>query len=562
MDATAFLSVEPAPAILFARAEQHGARPRYMLPKPGGGWVPLSWAEHAEAAKAIGRALIERGLEPIDRVAIFAGNSPQWIEAALGAQAAGLVVVPVYPASTSEQAAYVVSHSDARVLFVAGEGLVTRVLESAGAFDKLEAVVVVDGADPMAALEHIPETSRPSPRWVEETFVHWSTLLREGSEPSSGDPDPLHARLAAIDLDQPALMLYTSGTTGAPKGVPLSHRNVAVNGRDWVECNAPGLPNNGVDLLWLPMSHVFGFGEACLGNNLGFTSYLCAPKDVLTVMPEVRPSVFMSVPAYWEKLAATSISETDDAVAKARLSEATGDRLQFCLSGGAGLGIAVKQHYERCGVVVLEGYGLTECSPTLTLNRPGDYRFDSVGKPLPSVEVRLADDGEILARGPSVFAGYHKNPEATREAFTPDGWFQTGDIGRWTDDGFLRIVDRKKEILVTAGGKNVPPGNIERLFSAEPLLEHVIVYGDGHKYLVAGVWLAEDASEGDDARIELVQAAVDRANAQLARFEQIKRFVLMDRPLTVANGLLTSTLKVRRKLVYAAFADEFEALYR
>lgn len=569
MDGTAHSSVEPAPTTLFARAEQHGARARYMLREPSGDWTPLSWNAHAEAVRAAGRGLVRRGVEAGERIAIYAGNSPQWIEAALGAQAAGLVVVPVYPASTSEQAAYVVSHSDAKVLFVAGEALVSRVLQASAELVGLEAIVVLDDTDPAAVRAALPEDRRPSAQWV-DSFVHWSTLQREGSVPADGEVDPLSARLDAIDLDQPALMLYTSGTTGAPKGVPLTHRNVAVNARDWIECNAPGLPDDGVDLLWLPMSHVFGFGEACLGNNLGFTSYLCAPADVLELMPQVRPSVFMSVPAYWEKLAATSIEEPSDQAAAAKLAEATGGRLQFCLSGGAGLSVAVKEHYERCGVVVLEGYGLTECSPTLTLNRPADYRFDSVGKPLASVELRLAEDGEILARGPSVFSGYHKNPEATREAFTSDGWFQTGDIGAWTEDGFLKIVDRKKEILVTAGGKNVPPGNIERLFAADPLFEHVIVYGDGRKYLVAGVWLDNDAianrlgdaSSDDEARDQLVQVAIDAANAKLARFEQIKRFGIMDRALTVADGMLTSTLKVRRKQVYAAFASQFEALYR
>ena len=244
------------------------------------------------------------------------------------------------------------------------------------------------------------------------------------------------------------------------------------------------------------------------------------------------------------------------------------------MSGGAGLKREVKELFYDCGILLIEGYGLTECSPTLTLNRPEAFRFDAVGKPLPSVELRLADDGEILARGPSVFGGYHKNDAATAEAFTADGWFKTGDVGRFTDDGFLQIIDRKKEILVTAGGKNIPPANIEQRFADEAIFAHVVVYGDGKKFVTAGLWLdpaaidnklaAMGVSDGNrkEAIAELVEASVDRANTELARFERIKKWRVMDTPLTVARGLVTSTLKVRRKRVYEAFREQFEELYR
>jgi long-chain acyl-CoA synthetase len=288
------------------------------------------------------------------------------------------------------------------------------------------------------------------------------------------------------------MMLYTSGTSGNPKGVPLTHRNVAVNNLDWIQSNAPLIEENAVDLLWLPMSHIFGFGEACLGNILGFTSYLCDPASAIERLTEVRPSVFMSVPSVWEKLA-TRAANADPAVQKANLLALTGGKLRFCLSGGAGLKREVKELFHACGLLIIEGYGLTETSPTLTLNRPDAFRFDTVGKPFPSVEVKLAEDGEILARGPSVFGGYHKDPEATREAFTEDGWFKTGDVGRFTEDGFLQIVDRKKDILVTAGGKNVPPANIEIRFQDDPFIAHLVIFGDAKRYLTAGVWVDEGA---------------------------------------------------------------------
>jgi len=321
------------------------------------------------------------------------------------------------------------------------------------------------------------------------------------------------------------------------------------------------------------MSHIFGFGEACAGNYLGFESYLCTPKTVLEHMPEVRPHVFMSVPAYWEKLAGRALAHEGLQAQAEALRQITGGRLRFCLSGGAGLSRDVKELFHRSGMLIIEGYGLTECSPTLTLNRPHDFRFDSVGKPLSSVQLRIADDGEIQAKGPSVFSGYHEDPEATAEAFTEDGWFRTGDLGTLTDDGFLQITGRKKEILVTAGGKNVPPANIELRFASHPWVQHVVVYGDGKKYLVAGVWLDHQAvqqlldargvprPERDAATRALVEAAVNEANEQLARFEQIKRFAVMERPLSVEGGHLTSTLKLRRSRVYEAFRDELEALY-
>jgi long-chain acyl-CoA synthetase len=234
----------------------------------------------------------------------------------------------------------------------------------------------------------------------------------------------------------------------------------------------------------------------------------------------------------------------------------------------------VKEFFHACGILIIEGYGLTESSPTLTLNRPDAFRFDSVGKALPSVQLRLAEDGEILAKGPNVFAGYHKDPAATKEIFTEDGWLKTGDVGRFTDDGFLQIVDRKKDILVTAGGKNVPPQNIELRFADDPYIAHLVVHGDGERFLVAGVWLNDAAvkahleeqgvtADSRDAAIQtLVQKRIDKVNAELASYETIKRFHVMTTPLTVNDGMLTPTLKVRRRQVYQKFAAEFAELHQ
>jgi long-chain acyl-CoA synthetase len=364
-------------------------------------------------------------------------------------------------------------------------------------------------------------------------------------------------------------MLYTSGTSGNPKGVPLTHRNVGSNGADWLVNNAALLDEGDRDLLWLPMSHIFGWGELCAGNLLGWETYLTTPAEVLDLLPSVAPQVFMSVPAYWEKLAralggaphalprgSATPGSPDRADALRRI---TGGRLRFCLSGGAGLKVEIKQLLHEHGLLVIEGYGLTETSPTLTLNRPDAFRFDTVGKPLRGVELRLDVDGEILARGANVFAGYFKDPDATTAAFTPDGWFRTGDVGRWTEDGFLQIIDRKKDILVTAGGKNVPPANIEAKFVDDPVIERVVVYGDARPYLVAAVWVRSEVPTEDRARV--VAERVDAINAELARHETIKRHFVAELPLTVEAGTLTSSLKLRRKIVYDRLRDRFEALY-
>ena len=575
-DITPYRELKIAPRAVFDALDERRARPRFMLPTASGDWEAVTWGAYADAIRKLACALSALGLGVGDRAAIFAPNRVQWIEAALAIQAAGGVMVPVYPACTAEQAAYIVAHSDAKVLFVDSSALLSRVFERFGELGSVQRAVLLDDAlDVSKVLAELRASGKPAPTIadVEAKVMGFARAMALGAARDAEAPEAFMARMDSIELGQPALMLYTSGTTGNPKGVPLTHANVAQNGLDWLECNAPMLEANAVDLLWLPMSHIFGLGEACLGNTLGFTTYLSDPLKVLGHLPEVKPNVFMSVPAYWEKLATGAMAEADPDARRAKLASLTGGRLKFCLSGGAGLKREIKQLFFECGLLILEGYGLTECSPTLTLNRPEAFRFDSVGKALPSVELRLADDGEILARGPNVFGGYHKDPSATREAFTDDGWFKTGDVGRFTDDGFLQIVDRKKEILVTAGGKNVPPANIELRFADDPIVSHAIVYGDGKKYLVAGIWLNPEAmdaklsalgiaSEQRGAAIdELVSASVARVNEHLASFEQIKRYRVMDAALTVAGGLLTSTLKPRRKQIYQAFAQDFEGIY-
>jgi long-chain acyl-CoA synthetase len=569
MDVTPYLEVmHPAPRVLFESLEARRTRPRFMLPTGDGDWQAVTWGAFAREVEEVTLALEHMGLEREDRATIFGYNSVSWMSAALAIQAAGGAMVPIYPSSTAQQAIYVITHSDARVLYIDSQAHLTALLEhrSDFALGLLAIVALGDDVDMASAIDSLPEEAHSLDRdqraLLIERFHTWSQARAIGQSIAEQSPGRIMELLDAISLDQAAVMLYTSGTTGAPKGVPLTHRNIGVNGQDWLRCNAPLLEQGYTDLLWLPLSHIFGFGEVCLGNTLGFVTYWSSPLRVLTDLPVVKPEVFMSVPRLFEKLATHAMEGEDVTAQRDLLNGVTGGNLRFCLSGGAGLKPAIKQFLHAHDMLIIEGYGLTEASPTLTLNRPGDFRFDSVGKPLPSVEIKLAEDGEILARGPSIFHGYHKNEKATADTFTSDGWLLTGDVGRWTEDGFL-------EIIVTAGGKNIPPANIELNFRDEALIAHLVVYGEGKPYLTAGVWL-DDAvvvqrlgDQGSDAqRFELAQECIDRVNASLPRHETIKRFALIKEPLTVEGGLVTPTLKIKRKKVYAHFAQAFEDLYQ
>lgn len=547
------ISNTSAQSLFFKRVDQWRDRPRFMVPLKDG-WQSVTWGEYGEQVALLAHALGALGLGPDDKVGIFSDNCLEWIYAGIGAMAARTVMVPIYHACTPDQLGYIVKHADLKLLFVRDQGCADALAASVEDFPELQTIVSFEG------------TITPTNTAVAGlSFDEFQAL---GREHRREHPGHLKGLIGAVDMDEVAYMIYTSGTTGQPKGVPLSYRNLAASTGDWVSINGPSIHPHSDDIHWLPNSHIYGWGAIGLGNLFGFCSYLGTTLNVLQLLPRVRPHLFMSVPAYYEKLYLLALkSSSNHSEQMETLRSMMGGRIQFCLSGGAGLKRSVKEFFLEAGMLVTEGYGLSECSPTLTMNWPQDFNFDSVGKPYPSVELRLAADGEIEARGPVVFKGYHKDPQATREAFTTDGWFKTGDVGRWLEGGFLQIVDRKKDIMVTSGGKNVAPQSIEGRFADNPNIEHLVVYGDAKKYLVALVTLrpaAESdspASVNDPAIRNLVQEQIDIVNRGLAPFETIKKFHLAHERLTPLNGLLTPALKLRRRAVHERYRAELEALY-
>jgi long-chain acyl-CoA synthetase len=549
-------------------------RPRFLVQKEGGGWIEVTWGELALRVERLASFLIDRGVDAGSKVAIMANTRLEWGVAVLALMAARGTLVPVYPTLTAEHLIHILGHSDSEVLVVETAEHLKRVLQ---VWDRLSlhTLITLEPMDVQAAAR----AAGLDPQAVAARAFPLAQAEELGASTLEAAGDKVRTRLSEIRLEDVSYLVYTSGTTGLPKGVPLTHANTGMSGLDWVEINGPLVHQGDVDILWLPMSHLYGLGQFFLGNQIGFQTYLSDPLGVLPLLPEVRPHIFMSVPVYWEKMMQLAqAAAPDEAGQHAALKQITGGRLSFCLSGGAGLAREVKEFFHRAGILIIEGYGLTECSPNLTFNRHDDFDFDTVGKPTRRVQLELAPDAEILAKGPNVFSGYYKDPEATAAVFDDEGWLHTGDLGRFTDRGFLQIIGRKKEILVTSGGKNIPPANIELRFKDHPLFAHVMVYGDGKKYLTALVDINDEVAaallRSADETVEpgalrrhpkvrsWIEEGIEKVNGQLARFETIKSFFIAPEPLTVEGNMLTPTLKLKRQNIARRYGDQLEALYR
>jgi len=562
---------------------------RIMLHRQPIQWVPISARELYRNVTGVAKALLSWGIARGDRVAILAENRPEWTIADFACQLIGAISVPVYSTQTAEQTAFILQDADCRVVFLSSEAQL-RKLQSVQSHTPVEKLVVMDPIETAHAFS-------------------MSHLMREGSQTRDPELDRSARAISASDL---ATIIYTSGTTGVSKGVMLTHGNMASN----IEYSLKGFDLTGdqVSVSFLPLSHVTArhVDFALLYN--GVTLAYCPFVDQLPqALLEVRPTIFVSVPRVYEKIHAQADLKAKDfpknlifkwalsvgakhlpeilagrtpSSAEWRLARklvygkiraGMGGRSQVFISGGAPLGRELAEWFATVGIRIHEGYGLTETSPVIAVNTPSAHKLGTVGKPLGNLEVRIADDGEILVRGPSVFQGYWKRRGETENAFL-EGWFKTGDIGKLDEEGFLSVTDRKKDLIKTSGGKFIAPQPIENSLKHNALVAEAIVIGDKRKFpavLIAPYFpLLEDwarnnhlpfssrAALVEDPKVQaLYEGIVEDLNANLARFEKLKKVLLIAEELSPATGTLTHTMKVRRRAVEDRYRDRIDDLY-
>ena len=592
---------------------------RYPVPPASGkgpdDWRSYTWKEAAERVFAIAAGLMDLGVRPEERVAIASTTRVDWILADLGILCAGAATTTVYPSTNAEESAYILADSESRVLIAEDAGQLAKVRERRAELPDLAHVVVID-TDLVTPDEQDPEG------WV----LSLDELMRRGEAYLEQHPSCVKDTVAALRSDQLATLIYTSGTTGRrPKGVRLPHDAWSYMAR---AIAATGLATkDDVQYLWLPLAHVFGKVLTAGQIELGHCTAVDGRVDkIVENLPVVRPTFMAAVPRIFEKVyngvaakaraggpakyrvfkwaakVAQEYARTSqdtfrrtgkasvpvglrakhalaDKLVYQQLREAFGGRLRACISGSAALAPDIGYFFSGAGVHILEGYGLTESSAASFVNPGEAYRTGTVGKPLPGTEVRLAEDGEILLRGPGIMQGYHKMPEETAEVLEPDGWFHTGDIGELSEDGYLRITDRKKDLFKTSNGKYVAPAAVEGQFKAIcPFVSNILVHGAGRNYCTALIALDEESIlkwaekhgmagrsyaevVASDEVYELIGGYVERLNSGLQRWQTIKKFRLLPRDLDVEHGELTPSLKVKRPVVEREFGDLLEEMY-
>ncbi|OLB77044.1 MAG: long-chain fatty acid--CoA ligase [Actinobacteria bacterium 13_2_20CM_2_71_6] len=542
----------------FAAAAAYGDRPAQRA-RHEGKWVDRSFRELADRVRGLARGLVHGGIEPGDRVCVLAETRPEWSEAGLAILAAGAVLVPIYPSNAAEECEWVIGNSGARMVICENAAQLLKIHRVRDRLPDLAGTVVIDegGLDRLAAA---------------------GAAAAAGPAGGAALDAELEHRHAALDPDDPSLIIYTSGTTGPPKGCVLTHRN-------WLTLCATNeavsyiLPGD-VVYLFLPLAHVFAqiTQFSCLDAGATLVYFGGDVRRIVPELAEVRPTFLPSVPRIFEKLytafGAGAAPLSDALFAKVRA--VFGGRLRMALSGAAPISPAVLEFFQAAGVTVLEGYAMTESCGVGTVNTVENLRLGSVGYAAPGTRIRIAEDGEVLMSGGNIFAGYWRDPGATALTLR-DGWLHTGDLGSLDADGFLTITGRKKDILITAGGKNVAPANLENDLRQSRWISHAVVYGDRQPYLVTLLsldpdeilpWAAErglpssmDALAHHPAVLALLQGVVDDANAKYARVEQVKRFAVLDRELSQDAGELTPTLKVKRAVVATNHAALLSMLY-
>jgi long-chain acyl-CoA synthetase len=554
------LGTQTIPSLWRYVLDRRLATPAY-LEEQADGWREVSWAEAGGRVDALAKALLGRGVKQGDAVVVLARTRLEWLLLDWAIMSIGAVVVGLYPTNTAAECEYIVGHAEAVLAFV----------ENDEQYEKLASVFT----GPIVKFAEIP------------------TLEAEGRSSDAPSASP-------VTEDDVATLIYTSGTTGPPKGVVLTHRNlVAAASRATSSTN-----EDDVVLLFLPMAHSFARiahqGSAYNGATVSLVSDVARVPEALQ---RTRPTFLPAVPRVYEKIHANTLGEIEragglrttlgrwalrvgahvsakrragervspldalqeriaDRLVFAKVKQRLGGRLRMAVSGAAPLSLDVLEFFNSLGILVVEGYGLTETSSSLSVNQEDNFKLGTVGPPVADCQVKLDADGEILVKSPTVFAGYYKDPEATAAAFTEDGWFRTGDVGEIDGDGFLKITDRKKDLIITAGGKNIAPQNLENALKVSRFVSQAVAIGDRRPYVTALITLDWDEvnASGRDAQ-ELVQELVDDVNRDRVRVEQIKRFAILPRDFTQEEGELTPTLKLRRRVVQEHFADDIEQLY-
>ena len=547
--------------------ERWPAETAYLV-EEAGVWHPVSWAEAGRAVEELAQGLLARGVCKGDAFAILASTRVEWVLFDFALARIGAVTAPIYMNSSAKDAAYVIEHSEAIGVLCEDEAQRAKVTG--------------------LTLDHVL------------TFADLADLRARGREHAEEHPHAVDAAAAEVGEDDLYTYIYTSGTTGPPKACMILHRHYFTMVDEVSRVDDFTLEGD-VMLLFLPLAHNFGRCMALLGARMGYTIAFCPdPYAVAEALPVVRPTVFPSVPRVFEKVhtgVTTKFAEATgprrgliqwalrvgrqaselrqaghelprglalqhrlaDRLVYSKVKQRLGGRLRIGVSGGAPLAKEIIEFFHALDILIVEGYGLTECTTAATVNRVSRFRFGTVGPALPGVELRIADDGEVLIKSETNFAGYFKDESATREVLPGDGWLRSGDVGHIDEGGFLTITDRKKDILVTAGGKNVAPQNLENALKTHPLVSQALVVGDRRPYVAALITLVDGVSP-DDARLE-VERLVEGVNAELSRFEQIKRYAILPRDFSPEEGEVTPTLKLKRRVCQEHFAAEIEALY-
>jgi long-chain acyl-CoA synthetase len=549
-------------------AERLGRRTALRF-KRNGLYQDLSWAEYRGQADRAAAGLIGLGIAPGDRVGLLAENSADWLVADLAVLSAGAVDVPMHAPMVPNQVAYQLRHSGARGVIVS---------------DRAQAAKVLSVLDDLPALEWIASfaPSAPDADGGRVRHLTWDGLKHAGYRAGAEGRAEIGRREAALTPGDLATIIYTSGTTGQPKGVMLSHGNFLSN----IEAahQAVEFQPDEIILNWLPYSHIYArtvdhylviLGEAtlCLAASI---------ETLLVNLAETQPTRISAVPRFYEKVW-TAVEHLEPAARARELRSIFGPRIRQLGSGGAPLPRHICEGVNAAGLPMLEGYGLTESSPVISFNRLGRQRCGTVGQAIPGIEVAIAADGEILTRGPHVMQGYWNDPEATRAAVDAEGWLHTGDVGHLDADGYLAITDRKKDLIITSGGKNIAPSELERLLASDPCIDQAVVYGDRKPFVAALIVpnlanLDAEARRCDDAealavpkveddlircavRRRVMQGRVDRLMQAVSQPERVRAFLLLARPFQLEAGEVTPTLKLRRRQIHDRYRDRLEALY-